>query len=105
MAGGAIREPDKASSVGHRVICGGAELRNGHGAIHARAKDAKRQRTEQSVDRRSGSGGEHGAIRGSRKAGNGERGAIRARRGTPGIAGGAIRRRGRVPSAELRSNP
>jgi hypothetical protein len=94
-ASGAIREPDKASSVGHRVICGGAELRTGHGAIHARTTGAKRQSTEQSVDRRGGPGGERGAIRERRKAGSGGRGAIQARRGMPAIVGGAIRRRGK----------
>jgi len=31
--GGAIRNLNKASSIGHRVICGGAELRVEHGAI------------------------------------------------------------------------
>jgi ATP-dependent Clp protease ATP-binding subunit ClpB len=71
-ASGAIREPDNASSVGHRVICGGAELRTGHGEIHARATDAKRQSTEQSVDRRGGSSGERGAIRERSKAGSQE---------------------------------
>jgi len=102
---GAIRKPDKASSIEHRAICDGAELRTGHGEIHARAKGAKRQSTEQSVDRRGGSRGDRGAIRERRKAGSGERGAILAHRETSAIVGGAIRRRGRVPSAVLRSNP
>jgi len=96
-ASGAIREPDKASSVEHRVICGGAELRTGHGEIHARATDAKRQSTEKSVDRRGEPSTEIGAIRERSRVRDDESGAIRERRRALSVEYGAIRKRGGVP--------
>jgi len=97
---GAIRNRNRASSVGHRVICGGAELRVEHGAIRDSTQGAKCQSTERSVDRHGGPSVEHGAIRGRRGAGSVELGAIQERRETRGIVYEAIRRRGGVPSAE-----
>jgi len=83
--GGVIRSQYEASSVGHRVICGGAELSVEHGEIRDPAQGAKCQSTERSVDRHGGPSVEHGAIRERRRAESGEHGAICERRATQRI--------------------